>query len=332
MKVAIVGAGPAGMYLADFLSKTPATQVELYERLEEPFGLLRFGVAPDHAGTKAIARVFERVLERPNVNLSCGVEVGRRLPVAELLRDFDHVVLATGAGQGLRAPHAVEAAYEVTGVDFLRWMNGHPEVQLSPDHSVRRVLVMGHGNVSLDVVRLLATRSPVATVAADAAAWLCSLDLMGIQVMGRGGAGQTRFSAAGLLELEHIAGFQPRVSLPDIEAAVEVSNPDALGVLRRWAQAPDDGRPGIRFSFSGKRGESEWQPDMVVHCIGQQVASVAGHNPLEWARHPQQPGHACVHTLGWASGRAGGTIPDSRLAARQLAAFIDPPAVRVAGG
>lgn len=325
MKIAIVGAGPAGMYAADFLSKDASTCIDIYERLGEPFGLLRFGVAPDHAGTKAVARVFERTLARPNVSLRCNTEVGRDVTMDALLRGCDHLVLATGAGEGAWAQHRVRAPLEVTGLALLRWMNGHPEAELHVPGRLQRVLVIGHGNVSLDVVRLLARQDLdqlIPAVPAPVAAWHRSLDIRDIRVCGRGHAGQTRFSPAGLLELAEIDGLGLVVQPSDVAELPEVRNAEALAVLRDWAGRDTGGDRVVQFGFSGEGlVASAFGPDLIVHCVGQTVADVGGRAPAAWA-HEQaaspEPGLACVHAIGWASGKAAGALGDSRAQARQL--------------
>ncbi|WP_326537449.1 FAD-dependent oxidoreductase [Pseudorhodoferax sp.] len=327
MKVAIIGSGPAGMFTAEFLAKDPATQVDIYERRLVPFGLLRYGVAPDHVGTKAIGRQFERTLTRPNVALACGVEVGTDLALADLLARYDHLVLASGSGPARLLPLDLPQVQEWTGLDLLRWMNGDPEVSMQPGAGIRRVLVIGHGNVSLDVVRLLAQAGPaaptaaVAAIAEPAARWLHSLALEEIQVVGRGAAAHTRFSAQGLMELQDLERFVPMTEAAEVAETEGAGNADALAVLRSWAgQVRKDLRRPIRFGFgrSGMLGGG-FVPDLVVHCVGQQVARIAGWEPMAWIGSLQASDHARVHAVGWAAGERAGAIPASRIQAKAAA-------------
>lgn len=318
MRVAIVGSGPAGMFTAEFLSKDPSTRVDLYERRPVPFGLLRYGVAPDHGGTKAIARQFERTLARPNVSLRCGVEIGVHASLADLLQRYDHLVLASGCGPGRRLAHGLPVAQELTGLELLRWMNGDPEVDLRLGAGIRRVLVLGHGNVSLDVVRLLASAG-AAPAAGAAVRWLQELALEDIQIWGRGSAADTRFSAQSLQELEGLARFRPVTTAAEVAGHCSVSNPDALEVLRRWAGPGDDARCPIRLRFGGAcLVDPDFVPDLVVHCIGQQVAAIGGQEPADWIRGLAPQEQARVHAVGWAAGGHAGAIPASRAQAKAV--------------
>lgn len=324
MQVAIVGSGPAGMFTAEFLAKDPAIQVDIFERRPAPFGLLRYGVAPDHVGTKAIGRQFERTLARPNVALISGVEVGADLALADLLARYDHLVLASGSGPGRLLPLDLPQVQEWTGLDLLRWMNGDPEVCAQPAAGVRRVLVIGHGNVSLDVVRLLAqagAATPNTAIADPAARWLQSLALEEIRVVGRGAAAHTRFSAQGLAELEELERFVAVTDAAEVAETEGAGNPDALAVLRAWSTpARQDARRLIRFGFGRScMLDGGFAPDLVVHCVGQQVARIAGWEPTAWIGSLQAADRARVHAVGWAAAEPAGAIPISRLQAKAVA-------------
>lgn len=316
MHIGIVGAGPAGLFAADFLSKDSFHRIEIYERRALPFGLLRYGVAPDHAGTKAIARQFERTLDRSNVSLHCGVEVGSRIALSTLLARHDHLVLASGAGAGHRLPHPLTVANELTGLDFLRWVNGDPQLQIQLRGPVRNVLVVGNGNVALDVVRLLA-RAGSGVPGAAAGDWLACLDLQELQVWGRGAAGSTRFSPQGLLELDGLARFRPCADPCEVTGAG--SNPEAGDILARWAGAADDGRRPIRFRFARPLTPDDgFAPDLLVHCVGQAIAPIAGQAPAAWRASLPPDRQARVHLAGWAAEGGAGAIPLSRAQARAM--------------
>ena len=163
-RIAIVGAGPAGFYTAQALHKLRdfPVQVDLFDRLPTPFGLVRSGVAPDHPGIKAVSRSFTRTVARaPHLRFFGNLRVGRDLSVGLLEDHYDAVVWAVGCegGRTLGLP-GEELPGVWTAGDLVAWYNGHPdladaELDLS---CVRRVVVVGHGNVALDVARILPMR------------------------------------------------------------------------------------------------------------------------------------------------------------------------------
>ncbi len=132
--IAIIGSGPAGCYLADNLLRLiPDGSIDVFERLPIPFGLVRYGVAPDHQGTKAMARVLDRVLSRDRVSFFGNVEVGCDIRLEELLSFYDAVVLATGASRGRRLNIPGEELPGVLGSGaFTGWYNGHPDHRPPP--------------------------------------------------------------------------------------------------------------------------------------------------------------------------------------------------------
>ena len=156
--IAIVGSGPAGCYLADQLLRVmPDATVDVIERLPVPFGLIRYGVAPDHQTTKAATRVLDKVLARDRVAFFGNVEVGRDVRLVELLAFYDAVVLATGAGVDRRLGVPGE---DLPGVipsgAFVGWYNAHPDFPPVVLDGVRRATIIGNGNVAIDVARVLA--------------------------------------------------------------------------------------------------------------------------------------------------------------------------------
>ena len=167
-QVAVVGTGPAGCYTAQALLKAlPGVRVTLVERLPVPFGLVRYGVAADHQGTKAVTRQFDRVLAHPDVTFVGNVEVGTDISLDVLRASFDAVVVATGLHRDRRLGIAGEDLPGVVASGPLtRWANGHPDVSDAPPLLGRRAVVIGNGNVAVDVVRLLA-KAPSDFVGSD---------------------------------------------------------------------------------------------------------------------------------------------------------------------
>ena len=158
LHIAIIGSGPAGCYMADQLLRLlPDASIDILERLPVPFGLIRYGVAPDHQGTKAVARVLDRVLSRDRVSFFGNVEAGRDVRLDELMSLYDAVVLATGAERDRRLGIPGEDLPGVIGSGaFTGWYNGHPDRHVPQVQGVRSAVIIGNGNVAIDVARVLA--------------------------------------------------------------------------------------------------------------------------------------------------------------------------------
>ena len=160
LRVAIVGSGPAGFYAADALLKSadPQVEVDMLDRLPTPWGLVRLGVAPDHENIKAVSRAFEKVAKRPGFRFFGNVDVGRDLSHADLAGIYDAVVYATGAPADRRMGiPGEELPGSWSATQLVAWYNGHPDFQDLPfDLDVERAVVVGNGNVAIDVARMLA--------------------------------------------------------------------------------------------------------------------------------------------------------------------------------
>lgn len=156
--VAVIGAGPAGFFAAEALLKDPRVRVDLFERLPAPFGLVRYGVAPDHQTIKKVENAFTALTRDPRLRLFCNVEIGKHVSIAELQEHYWQTVFACGCGAPRRL--GVEGE-QIPGVhhalEFVSWYNGHPDyATLAVDlGGVREAVVIGGGDVSLDVTRLL---------------------------------------------------------------------------------------------------------------------------------------------------------------------------------
>ncbi|HLX20292.1 MAG TPA: FAD-dependent oxidoreductase [Gaiellaceae bacterium] len=251
LRAAVVGSGPAGFYAAGaLLSADVPVEVDMFERLPTPWGLVRLGVAPDHPKLKTVSRAFERIAEKPGFRFLGNVEIGRDIGQADLARLYDAVVYAVGAQTDRRLGIPGEdlpGSWAAT--EFVAWYNGHPDYQeLAFDLAVDRAVVIGVGNVALDVARMLAlTPEELApTDTADAAiAAICGASIREIVVVGRRGPAQAAFTTPELAELGELTGADVIVDSVDLEGAVatDTNSERNLDVLREFAARTPSGKP-----------------------------------------------------------------------------------------
>jgi ferredoxin/flavodoxin---NADP+ reductase len=258
MRVAIVGSGPAGFYAAGaLLGAEPPAEVDMLERLPTPWGLVRLGVAPDHPKLKSVSRAFEKIADRPGFRFLGNVEIGRDLTHDDLVRLYDAVIYAVGAQTDRRLGIPGEdlpGSWPAT--EFVAWYNGHPDFQDIPfDLDVERAVVIGNGNVALDLARMLAlTREEIApTDASDASIEaIASSALKEIVVVGRRGPAQASFTTPELQEMGELAGADVFVDAAQLEGA-EPQGTNAernLAVLRELATREPAGKPRrVVFKF-----------------------------------------------------------------------------------
>jgi ferredoxin--NADP+ reductase len=204
LRVAIVGSGPAAMYAADELLTRPTgsprrVSVDMYERLDVPYGLVRFGVAPDHVETKGVARVFDLVRAMDGFTLFTNTQVGRHITHEQLRRGYDAVIYAVGAAADRRLDvPGIELPGVASATDFVAWYNGHPaRAEAEFDLSGRRVVVIGNGNVALDVARILTCdpdRLRGTAIAPRAGEALRHSKVSEVVVVGRRGVAQSAFT------------------------------------------------------------------------------------------------------------------------------------------
>ena len=266
LRVAVVGSGPAGFYSASALlaSEEPKVEVDLIERLPTPWGLVRLGVAPDHPNIKAVSRAFERTAAQPGFRFFGNVEVGRDVTHEELRALYDAVVYSVGAqtDRQLGIPgEDLPGSWAAT--EFIAWYNGHPDFQhLEFDLSHGRAVVIGNGNVALDVARMLAlTPEELApTDTTDAA--IEAINGAGVEeilVVGRRGPVQAAWTPVEVGELGELAGADivvdpAQLRLDESSAAeLEAAPPTVkrnVGHLRDYATRAPTGKPRrIRLRF-----------------------------------------------------------------------------------
>ncbi len=267
LHIAIIGSGPAGYYTAEAAQKHwgDAVQVDIFDRLPVPYGLIRSGVAPDHQSIKAVSRRYEAVALSGNVRFIGNVTIGEDISIAELQDLYDAVVLATGAPHDKALGLPGEHLGNVHGsAAFVGWYNGHPQfANLDPDlggphGSEGAAVVIGNGNVALDVARILAkTRAEFAgsDIVAHALDRLDTSRITRITLLGRRGPHQIAMTPKELGELGHLAQARPVVDpgdLPDLaeDAALDPGQRKAVTHLRSFAHTVPDDRPAeIVFDF-----------------------------------------------------------------------------------
>jgi ferredoxin--NADP+ reductase len=266
LRIAVVGSGPAAFYAAGQLlaSEEPRAEVDVIERLPTPWGLVRLGVAPDHPQLKSVSRAFEKIAERPGFRFLGNVEVGRDVTHDELAARYDAVVYAVGSQTDRRLGIPGEdlpGSWAAT--ELVAWYNGHPDFQrLVFDLRVERAVVVGNGNVALDVARMLALTpeelAPTDTTDAAIGA-ITGAGIREIVVLGRRGPVQAAWTSTELGELGELAGADVVVdpaeleldpaSERELEAASNVVQRN-MDILRAFAARAPTGRPlTIRLRF-----------------------------------------------------------------------------------
>ncbi|MBC2589676.1 MULTISPECIES: FAD-dependent oxidoreductase [Rhodococcus] len=246
LRVAVVGSGPAGIYAAaELMGRMPtgSVEIEMFERLPTPWGLVRAGVAPDHLATKAVTDVFHRISGKPGFRFHLNVEVGRHLTHDELLEYHHAVIYAVGAleDRKLDIPGADLSGNEAA-TEFVAWYNGHPDyAHRRFDLSGERAVIVGNGNVALDVARILVTdpddlvRTDMAEHALEA---LRESRIREVVVLGRRGAAQAAYTTPELLALGRLSGVDVVVDPAELDLGDEVDAelPFATGLKTRVAR------------------------------------------------------------------------------------------------
>lgn len=337
--IAIVGSGPAGCYTAQFCRKAwPDAEITVFEAAAVPYGLIRYGIAADHQGTKEVVRQFERLFDRAGVRFAGNVRIGTDLPFDALTAAFDVVVLATGIRSDRPLGIPQEPGARVVGAGALmRALNGHPgaldEVVQSGGALGERLALIGNGNVAIDVLRVL-LKSADAFHGSDiddhALETLRPQPIAQVQVIGRSAPARARFDPAMVKEFAALPGILRSVrgtGEPDDERVLEMLTgtaahaPVEIGgetqqaeVVFHFRLVPE--RIALRdgatiLSVRDAVGELiEIEVDTVITAIG-------------FSHHPESPdltqdwAGAGVYRVGWASG-SHGALPQNRREAKEL--------------
>src|SRR3954467_11393047 len=277
---AVVGSGPAGFYTAEALEKAYGgeARIDILDRYPVPYGLIRFGVAPDHQSLKAVSKRYDKVAESGGVDFIGNVSVGRDVSVAELLDLYDAVILATGAPHDRKLGIPGEDLPGVIGsAEFVGWYNGHPEfADLNPFLDGTHAAVIGNGNVALDCARILTkTRHEFegSDIVGHALEALDRSPIRTITILGRRGPHQIAMTPKELGELGHLEAASPVVDIadfPPLEAddALEPGQRKSITILRGFAGT----QPGLAkpkrmvFDFFAKplRIEGDGRAEKIV--------------------------------------------------------------------
>ncbi|MGH4012851.1 MAG: FAD-dependent oxidoreductase [Pseudonocardiaceae bacterium] len=256
VRVAVIGSGPSGLYAADELSKHDAVSVDVLDRLPCPYGLLRYGVAPDHLKMKSLEITLRRILQRPEVRFLGGVELGSGVSVTELREHYDAVIYATGSPVDRRLSIPGEdLPGSFSATQLVAWYCGHPDAELDAfTLDARSAVVIGVGNVAVDVARILAKTAEELRATDMPDHVLKVLDASSISdvyIVGRRGPAQAKFTTKELRELGELANadvvVDPAELVLDQAGKEAVENNKAvrrnLEALQEWSTRPQQGRP-----------------------------------------------------------------------------------------
>ena len=261
--IAIVGSGPAGYYTAEAAVKKwgDEARIDVFDMLPVPFGLIRTGVAPDHQSIKGVSRRYEKTAIGDTVRFVGNIAIGRDVSIEELQSLYDAVILATGAPKDrLLRIDGSDAENVIGSAAFVGWYNGHPEfANLNPDLSGRHAVVVGMGNVALDVARILSKTedefagSDIVTHALDA---LRNSRLESVTILGRRGPHQIMMTPKELGELLQLERASPQVESADLpplddDAVLEPGMRKSVTLLREFAAIPPNihGEKPIAIEF-----------------------------------------------------------------------------------
>jgi ferredoxin--NADP+ reductase len=354
LDVAVVGTGPAGMYAVQHLLLHTNARVTLLDRLSVAGGLVRFGVAPDHPSTRKIGEAFARFHHHSRLRLRLGVEVGRDVSADELAARYDAVIYAVGAASprhlGVPGENLSVAATTVVG-----WYNGHPDIPANAvDLSAERVVVVGTGNVALDVARIL-TADPAdlagTAIAPHALAALRASKVREVVLLGRGGPESAAYTRSELLALTQRTSADLAVDIHDPRVATAIDSAAGKADLLRgvdrvavdWSAPPATERRRIVLRFHStplavtgdqtvrglRVGDVEIATEQVVRAVGHRGTALPG-LPFDETTGtiPNSAGRVTgrhgTYVVGWIKrGSTGGIGANKTCAAETVGALVE---------
>lgn len=342
-KVAIVGSGPSGCYAAQALLKTASElQVDIIDALPVPFGLVRYGVAADHQGTKVVSRQFERVFERQGARFFGNVTIGRDISLQALRQAYDTVILAAGLSEDRRLGIRGDDLTGVYGSSSLtRALHEHPDAPPLPDLGANPVII-GNGNVAIDLLRVLAKTADEldgSDLGAGPTEWLSRNSFESVTIIGRSPAGRAKFDPVMVRELGKLQNVSIEIiGLHQSNDADEQKRLEALasvdghrtgktrivfrfGLLPRAVEG-DAHVTGLRVA--GTECEEIIPASSILTAIGFASGGNLERDALLAAGEPDETGKLAdgLFAAGWFRRGPRGTIPDSRLEAQAMAARI----------
>ena len=322
---AVVGSGPAGFYTAEALEKAYGDQarIDILDRYPVPYGLIRFGVAPDHQSLKAVSKRYDKVAESAGVDFIGNVTVGRDVSVDELLEFYDAVILAVGSPHSRKLGIPGEDLPGVIGsADFVGWYNGHPDyVDLAPPLGGTHAAVIGNGNVALDCARILSktrTEFEGSDIVGHALEALDQSSIRTVTILGRRGPHQIAMTPKELGELGHLEQVSPVVEASDFpplaaDDALEPGHRKSITILREFAGTPPDAAKPKRmvFDFFAKplRIEGEGKPERLIVERTELDESGAARGTGETY---EVPASLVITAIGYSSPRIDGVPYDER--------------------
>jgi NADPH-dependent glutamate synthase beta subunit-like oxidoreductase len=322
---AVVGSGPAGFYTAEALEKAYGAQarIDILDRYPVPYGLIRFGVAPDHQSLKAVSKRYDKVAESPGVDFIGNVNVGRDISVEELLELYDAVILAIGAPHDRKLGIPGEELAGVVGsAEFVGWYNGHPDfADLDPPLDGTHAVVIGNGNVALDCARILSKTQHEfegSDIVGHALEALDKSAITTVTILGRRGPHQIAMTPKELGELGHLEMSAPVVDgadFPPLDAddALEPGHRKSITILREFAATPPDSAKPKRmvFDFFAKplriEGDGKAQRVIVERTELDENGAARGTGETY-----EVPASLVITAIGYASPRMDGVPYDER--------------------
>ncbi|WP_338491578.1 FAD-dependent oxidoreductase [Streptomyces sp. SJL17-4] len=367
LRIAVVGTGPAGMYAAEDLLLHTNAEVTLIDRLPVAGGLLRYGVAPDHPATRGAGETFARFHAHPRVRMRLGVEIGKEVTVEELAAHHDAVVYAVGAPSDRRLGIPGEdLPGSVSATSVVSWYNAHPETGADAVRlTAERAVVVGNGNVALDVARVLVT-DPDALAGTDIAdhalAALRGSRVSEVVLLARRGPEDAAYTSSELLALKHLPGVDLVVDDRDprtgatVDAAADGEKaallrdvtretvdwtrapaPDRRRIVLRFHSAPveavgTDAVRAVRVTEDGSPSGTEIEAGLLVRAIGYRGVPLAG-LPFDEATGtvPHEAGRVAGlpggYVVGWVKRGPSGGIGANRACAEETVGTLLADAV-----